>query len=94
MPRVPFQIDSIFAGQSETQHFSAKGQFNSSIGIDPDMPINDTDKRLSGYIRPTSMEKFTGTTLTSAPLWIVSNPKNATAYIYCADGTVYAVTDN
>lgn len=94
MPRIPFTIDSIFAGISETQHFSAKGQFNSSIAIDPDMPINDTDKRMSGYIRPTSMEKISGTTITNAPLWLVPNPKDTNTYVYDAGGKVYSLATN
>lgn len=89
--RTPFSIDSIFAGLSETQYFAGKGQFHASIGIDPDMPVNDTDKRLSGYLRPTSMEKISSTTITNAPLWLVTNPKDTNTYVYDAGGKVYTL---
>jgi hypothetical protein len=89
--RIPFTIDSIFEGLSATQNFTQKGGFTGSIGIDPDMPINNTDTRISGYLRPTSTEKISSTTITNAPLWLVSNPKDTNIYVYDAGGKTYTL---
>lgn len=91
MARQPFTIESIFEGHSATQNFSSKGQFAGSIGIDPDMPVSDSEKKISGYLRPTAMEKFSSTTITNTPLWLVTNPKDTNTYVYDSGGKVYSV---
>lgn len=92
------QITSVLNGLSPLQYFSpvsslgkSLSSYHAGFGIDPDMPISDSDKRLSGYIRPTSMEKISGTTITGAPMWLQTNPKNSLAYCYDTDGKVYSV---
>jgi hypothetical protein len=92
MSEITLTIDSIYGGQAPTKFFGKKGQFNSTIGIDPDFPISDSDTEISGFIRPTAMEKFTGTTITGSPMWIATDPKDANIYIYDTDGKVYNTT--
>lgn len=91
------QIQSIIAGLSPLQYFSPAGRggpipsYHAGIAIDPDMPVSDSAKRMSGYIRPTAMEKFSSTTITDTPLWIVTNPKDSLAYCYGSSGKVYSI---
>ena len=93
MPQV--KIDSILGGQSPTTHFAGQGQFRASLGIDPAQPIDDSDTAYStiasGLIRPSASEKFSSTTITSAPLWIKSNPKNSFVYVLDAKGSAYTI---
>jgi hypothetical protein len=91
----PIVIESILGGQMATSHFGSKGQFRASLGIDPAQPIDDADGVYStvssGLLRPAASEKFSGTVLNAAPLWMVSNPKNALLYIVDALGSAYTV---
>jgi hypothetical protein len=91
MATIPIVIDNIFDGMNQSENFSPKSGYGRSIGIDPDMPSTDAKYLPSGYIRPTSTEKFSSTTITAAPLSIVTNPKNSLAYVYDASGKVYTV---
>lgn len=86
------KIDSILGGHAPSQLFSAPSQFDTSIGIDPDMPITDSGVRTSGLIRPTAMAKFSGANITGFPLWFLTNPKNALIYAYMSDGKVTSYT--
>ena len=94
MPRIT--IDNILGGISPTTHFGSEGQFRASLGIDPAQPIDDDDTIYStvasGLIRPTASEKFSGTTITSAPLWIKGNPKTSFTYVQDANGSAYTIT--
>ena len=93
----PFEIriESILGGQSPTTHFSGSGQFRASLGIDPAQPLDDGDTAYStiasGLLRPTASEKFSSTTITSAPLFIKTNPKNSLVYVYDAKGSTYTI---
>jgi hypothetical protein len=93
MPQV--KIDTVLGGHSPTTHFSTASQFRASLGIDPAQPINDSDTAYStiasGLIRPAASEKFSGSTITSAPLWIKANPKNSLVYVYDAKGSMYSI---
>ena len=98
MAKQTIQIGSILNGLSQLQYYSAVSglgkplpSYHAGFGIDPDMPIDDSSKRMSGFIRPTSMQKFSGTTILHAPLWLVTNPKNSLAYCYDSFGYVYSV---
>ena len=51
----------ILGGMSASSYFPRKGQYQAAIGIDPDMPKDDTVLNPSGLIRPTAMAKFSGT---------------------------------
>jgi len=85
------QIDSVLGGWSVSEYFNQKNQFLSSIGIDPEMPRSDSVTRPSGLIRPTSMAKFSGTEITGVPLWIITNPKTTSTYVYANDGKVHTI---
>lgn len=86
MPTV--KIESIFGGRSTTEYFSSKGagQFLSSLGIDPEMPKDDSSLRPSGLIRPTSLSKFSGSAVNATPLFFVVNPKDSNVYVYLSSG--------
>lgn len=89
------KIENILGGQSPTSHFSTASQFRASLGIDPGQPINDLDspysKVASGLLRPAASEKFSGSTLQAAPLWIKSNPKDTNIYVFDAQGSMYSI---
>lgn len=88
-------IDNILGGHSPSTHFSGKGQFRASLGIDPSQPIDDLDSSFStiasGLLRPAACQKFSGTTITSAPLWLIGNPKDQYVYVLDANGSAYTV---
>src|SRR5688572_557360 len=91
------KIESILGGQSPTTHFAASDQFKASLGINPGMSLNDTastsiDSLPSGLIRPSPFELATGDTITAMPRWIIENPKDASHYVYDADGSVYSTS--
>lgn len=87
--------DSILGGQAGTSNFAGRGQFYASLGIDPAQPIDDSDTNFStiasGLLRPAASQKFSGTTVTSAPLWMKTNPKDSNVYVYDANGSAYTV---
>src|SRR3990167_326726 len=89
------KIESILGGTAPTSHFGGENQFRASVGIDPAQPIDDADTATSsvacGLLRPSASEKFSSTTITSAPLWFIPNPKDANLYILDANGSAYAV---
>lgn len=93
----PFEIriETVLGGHSPTTHFGGAGQFRSSIGIDPAQPIDDNDTSYStiasGLIRPASSQKISSDTITSAPLWIKTNPKTSSIYVLDANGSVYTI---
>jgi hypothetical protein len=88
-------IDSILGGHSELSHFGMEGQFRSSIGIDPAQPLNDSDDIYatvgSGLLRPAACQEFSGSVINAAPLWMVTNPKDALVYVYDALGSTYTI---
>lgn len=89
------KIESILGGHSALSHFSGEGQFKSSLGIDPAQPINDGTTNVSfvasGLIRPAASEKFSGTTVTGAPMWFVPSPKDGLTYVFDSLGSVYSI---
>lgn len=88
------QTQSVIRGISPLANFSLPDQYQAGIAIDPDFPNSDSSIRTSGYIRPTSMAKFSGTEVTGVPLWMVSNPKDTNTYVYANDGKVHVVTSS
>lgn len=89
------RIESILNGLAPTTHFAGDGQFRAALGIDPAQPMDDADgvnsTIASGLIRPVASEKFTSSTLTTSPLWLVTNPKDSNVYVYGANGSAYTV---
>ena len=92
------QIQSILGGHAPTTQFAGKGQFRASLGIDPSQPIDDNDTVYStiasGLLRPAASEKFSSSTITSAPLWMQANPKNALVYVYDAKSSAYTIASD
>lgn len=88
-------IDTILGGHSPSTHYAGKGQFRASLGIDPSQPIDDQDSPYStiasGLLRPAASQEFSGGALTSAPLWMVGNPKDAFVYVYDANSSAYTI---
>jgi len=80
------KIETILGGRSSLLNFGQKGQYISSIGIDPDFPISDSATLPSGYLRPTSTEDFSSTQVNSTPLWLATNPKDEKVYAYLDNG--------
>lgn len=87
-------IQSILKGIRPSSQYASGGQYGPSLGIDPDLPITDSDTEPSGIIRPSSMAEFSSTILTSRPLWILTNPKTSTLYVYLANGLVVSYDTN
>lgn len=86
------QIDTILPGWGVSEYFITKGQFQNSIGIDPEMPRTDTGTRPSGLLRPTTMTKIGNTgDCIDVPLWFLTNGKDSNLYVYGNSGQVYIV---
>lgn len=81
-------ISTILGGWSPAEYFAIQGQFRSSLGIDPDMPKDESTKRASGLIRPTSLAKFSSTNVSDVPYWFGTTPKDTKIYAYMKDGKV------
>lgn len=93
------KIESILGGQSPTTHFSAPDQFRASIGIDPSLPIDNSDtwnsSIASGLLRPQGSN--TQSTTVSSIMWILDNPKKdssgtGASYAYASDGSTYSMS--
>lgn len=80
---------SILEGFSSTNYISREGQYNSAIGIDPDLPVGSQVKT-SGIIVPSRYEKFSGTELTGFPNWIIPNNKTTNTIVYTSDGKLHS----
>lgn len=83
------EIKSILEGWSLTNYFGTEGQFNSSIGIDPDYPVG-TDTKTSGIIVPTRYEKFSASEFTGYPNWLINNTKTNNTFAYTSDGKLHS----
>ena len=81
------QITNILAGWSPTQYFGQEGSYNSSLGIDPDLPIA-SENRTSGAIVPVAYADFSDTDYTAVAKWLVNTPKDTLTYAYLNDGAL------
>lgn len=90
MPRLTFQIRSIFDGWAPSFAFGQEDQFLSSIGIDPDMPATDSgdDLRTGGYIRPVANAPIDDTSIDAAPVAIITTPKDNLKWVVLGNGKV------
>lgn len=87
MSKFEIKIDSILGGISPNLYRGGRGQFATSIGIDPDMPVDqNTAIKTSGVLVPSSYTDFSGAALTSAINWIITNTKNDNIYVLCTNG--------
>lgn len=94
MAKQIFTINTILPGWSPSEFFYLQGQFLSSIGIDPEMPRDDSSTKPSGLIRPTAMEKISADAITGVPVWMETNDKDANIYVYAKDGKVHTIASN
>lgn len=85
-------VNSIFGGISASGYQAGKSQYHTAVGIDPEMPVDDTAIRASGFIRPTALAKFSGATMNGAPLWLLTNPKDTNIYAYLDNGNLISYT--
>lgn len=88
MARKIISINSIFDGLMPSALFGEADQYQSALGIDPDMPLTDsaTDVKTGGVIRPVNYAAFSGANITSYPIAILTNPKNSNVYVILANG--------
>jgi len=88
MAQVIHKVKSILGGQTPTLYFRTEGQFQSSLGIDPDigLPGNPFSLKQTGAIAPTNYTEFSGAAVDDATMWLITNPRNALIYAYLSDG--------
>lgn len=87
----PFEIkiNSVLGGIAPSDNFSKESGYDISVGIDPDFPSTDSLVRPSGFLRPTAMEKFSGSKIASSThvLWMATSPKsNTNVFMYLLNG--------
>ena len=85
-------INQIFGGHSASQYFGREGTYNTSIAIDPDLPIVSTDVRTSGFAVPVGYSKFSGSNVNSAVIRIITNPKTSLIYVVTTNGKLISYT--
>lgn len=86
MAKKTYTINQIFQGQSASQYFGAEGTYNTSIAIDPDLPILSTDVRTSGFPVPVGYAKFSSTLVNAPVIKILTTPKNTNVYTVLTNG--------
>jgi len=86
------KINSILKGHSVAQYFGEEGSFNTSVAIDPDLPIISTGVRTSGYAVPVGYAVFSGTIFNAPALRIINNPKNTLTYAVLTNGRLISYT--
>lgn len=95
MPITTLKIEHILGGIAPSENYSQPGQFMSSLAVDPELPKDDSARLLSGMIRPTAMAKFSGSTVTGIPKWIIPNPVDADKnFVYADDGKIHLVNSS
>lgn len=82
------KINDIFSGQSASQYFGSKGTYNTSVAVDPDLPILSTDTRTSGFPVPVGYEKFSSTNVTGSVVAQITHPKDNLLWTIQANGKV------
>lgn len=89
-------ISTVFEGQQPSFTFGGPGQFLTSLGIDPDVPITDTatDIKTGGAIRPVAYAKFSSSLVTAAPVAIITSPKNTLVYVVLTNGRLISYTSS
>lgn len=86
MAQFVISINSILKGISSSQYISQNGEYNSSIAIDPDMIVNDTDIRTGGVLIPVAYSKFSGANVDSYPVAILTTPHDTNIYVVLKNG--------
>ena len=89
----PFKINQIFKGHQATQYFGADGTYQTSMAVDPDLPIVSTDIRTSGLAVPVGYAKFSGANVTAPVIRLITDPKDANkCYAVLTNGRLISYT--
>ena len=80
------KVNSILAGMSPATYYANEGQFEASIAIDPDYPISSSNVRTSGFAVPIGHTKFSSTEVNTAPVAVITTPKNTNVYVVTRGG--------
>lgn len=88
------KINSIFDGISPSQYFGVAGTYNTSIAVDPDLPIISTDIRTSGFCVPVGYAKFSGTNVNGNTVAIITNPKDTNVYVVLSNGKLISYSSS
>lgn len=97
MANKPVTIDSILGGISTTDYVSAVSvtgskvtpiQYGSSVGIDPEQPLNETAVKVSGMIVPTAFETISSGSMNNHPVAIITTPVTDKIYSVLAGGRI------
>lgn len=87
------KINQIFKGHQASQYFGADGTYQTSVAIDPDLPIVSTDVRTSGYAVPVGYAKFSGANVTAPVIRLITHPKKTNLfYAVTTDGKLISFT--
>lgn len=89
------QIDNILNGQSSLKYFSSKGQFETSIAIDPNLAADggDSFNKPGGVITPAAYAEFSSTNADSDTVALITTPKkNNILYAAQLDGDLLQYT--
>lgn len=87
------KINQIFKGQQAAQYYGADGTYQTSMAVDPDLPIVSTDIRTSGYAVPVGYAKFSGASVTAAVVRLITDPKdNNKFYAILTNGRLISYT--
>lgn len=82
--------ESILGGKSPLKYYSSPSEFYSSIGIDPDMPVDlgSSDIVAGGMITPVGFQKFSSTEMDGTPIAIITEPKIDKVYVITSAGHI------
>jgi hypothetical protein len=95
MAKLSITIDTIFEGFAPSELFGQKNEYQTAVGIDPDMPQTDgaSDTRTGGGIRPVQYSAFSGSAVNSWPIAIIRTPKSSTVYTVLANGRLISYSE-
>lgn len=87
------RIDSVLGGRAIYSNYANDNQFTEMIGIDPTSYLGTNG--YSGFLIPGANSTVPSTTeITDTPLWIRTQPKDGTTYVYGFDGSIYTLSNN
>lgn len=81
-------VNQIFKGWAPSQYFGMEGTYNSSVAIDPDLPIVSTDVRTSGFPVPVGTDALTTTNITSEVIREITHPKDNMLWTVQTNGKI------
>lgn len=90
--RLSIKINSIKGGWSPYSYLAGADQFQASIGIDSDHPIDNGTSKVRGAgnsIVPMRYQKFSDTDLSGSPMWITTSSRTPTGGTYSGEDRVF-----